>query len=82
MKVVRLLLVLCVVAPTCGCTMFDRALHELKPHRLWRFNRHDAPGRADSAFFSVRDGDEFDSAGLEPGLPQSHSELKQREEGQ
>jgi hypothetical protein len=30
-------------------------LHELQPHRLWRVNRGPAPGREDSAFFSVSD---------------------------
>lgn len=30
-------------------------LHELQPHRLWRLNYTDTPGRSDAAFFSVSD---------------------------
>ncbi len=41
----------------CGCsTMVEHsrtALHELKPHRLWRWNRHPAP-RGD-VYFSISD---------------------------
>jgi len=35
-----------------GCS---RVMHELQPHRLWRMNYTDAPGRADGAYFSVDD---------------------------
>ena len=39
-----------VVLPGC-----QSLLHELQPHRLWRWNYHDSPGRADSAFYSLSD---------------------------
>jgi hypothetical protein len=37
-------------------------LHELQPHRLWRMNYSDSPGRTDGAFFSVEDELPDDSA--------------------
>lgn len=55
MKFSRVLLVLSISFLSTGCTTFDKALHELQPHRLWRVNRGPAPGREDSAFFSVPD---------------------------
>ncbi len=42
-------------ASTVGCTTMDKMMHELKPHRMWRVNRQDKPGRADAAFYSVSD---------------------------
>jgi hypothetical protein len=35
--------------PGCGL------LHELQPHRLWRWNYQDAPDRTSGALFSVPD---------------------------
>lgn len=57
MKALRILIVMLAASSAVGCTALDRTLHELKPHRLWRLNRHDAPGREDAAFYSVRDPD-------------------------
>lgn len=55
MKFSRALLVLSLAFACTGCTSFDKMLHELQPHRLWRINRGPAPGREDAAFFSVSD---------------------------
>ncbi len=63
MKRLRILLILLATASAGGCQMFDRALHELQPHRLWRMNRQPAPGREDAAFYSIAD----DVAVREPG---------------
>ncbi len=34
----------------CGALM-----HELQPHRLWRMNYYDSPGRSEQAFMSISD---------------------------
>lgn len=61
MNATRLLLAVLVAFGATGCTAFDRTLHDLKPHRLWRLNRYDAPGREDANFYSVRDHDAEDA---------------------
>ena len=38
-----------------ACTGCQTIMHELQPHRLWRLNYTDAPGRPDSAFMSIDD---------------------------
>ncbi len=55
MRTLKIALLLMALGSSVGCTTMDKMMHELKPHRLWRFNRHPAPGRADSAFYSVSD---------------------------
>jgi hypothetical protein len=30
-------------------------LHEMQPHRLWRWNYQESPGRTDAALFSIDD---------------------------
>ena len=37
------------------CTGCQSVLHELQPHRLWRLNYTDAPGRSDGSFLSIDD---------------------------
>ena len=40
------------VLPLAGCSTIA---HELQPHRLWRWNYQEAPGRTDDALFSIDD---------------------------
>lgn len=40
------------VLGTSGCSSF---LYELQPHRLWRLNYQEPPGRTDGVLFSVDD---------------------------
>ncbi len=35
-----------------GCSSIT---HELQPHRLWRWNYYEPPGRTDGALFSIDD---------------------------
>lgn len=35
-----------------GCSSIS---HELQPHRLWRWNYYEPPGRTDDALFSIDD---------------------------
>lgn len=45
--------VICLAMSTLtGC---QSLLHELQPHRLWRWNYQDAPGRTEGAYFSISD---------------------------
>lgn len=44
---ILLLLTLCT-----GCQSF---LHEMQPHRLWRMNYTDHPGRSDGSLLSIDD---------------------------
>lgn len=37
------------------CTGCQSITHELQPHRLWRLNYSDAPGRSDGSFLSIDD---------------------------
>lgn len=37
------------------CTGCQSIMHELQPHRLWRLNYTDAPGRSDGSFLSIGD---------------------------
>lgn len=46
----RLLILL--LLSTCGC---ESIRHELQPHRMWRLNHHEPPGRTDGVYFSVDD---------------------------
>ncbi len=47
------LAVICLAMSTLtGC---QSLLHELQPHRLWRWNYQDAPGRTDGAYFPISD---------------------------
>lgn len=69
MKFSRAFLVLSLTFACTGCTTFDKALHELQPHRLWRVNRGPAPGREDSAFFSVSDNLAVEAP--VPGVPEA-----------
>jgi hypothetical protein len=55
MKFKAILLLLPLAFASTGCTSFDKMMHELQPHRLWRINSGPAPGRTDSAYFSVHD---------------------------
>ncbi len=38
-----------------SCTGCQSVMHELQPHRLWRLNYTDAPGRSDGSFLSMDD---------------------------
>lgn len=55
----RALLVVPVLATLClsGCTTFNESVsntfHNLRPHRLWRMNRHPEPRR--DVYYSVSD---------------------------
>ncbi len=52
-KLMMRLIILSLVLFSCtGCQSF---LHELQPHRLWRLNYTDAPGRSDGSFLSIDD---------------------------
>jgi len=48
----RLTALLLILVSCTGCQSF---LHELQPHRLWRLNYTDAPGRSDGSFLSIDD---------------------------
>ena len=48
----RLTALLLLLSTAVGCQSF---LHELQPHRLWRLNYTDAPGRSDGSFLSIDD---------------------------
>lgn len=48
----RLVCILLLTLPLTGC---QGLLHELQPHRLWRMNYTDSPGRTDGAYFSISD---------------------------
>ena len=48
----RLTTLLLILSTCTGCQSF---LHELQPHRLWRLNYTDAPGRSDGSFLSIDD---------------------------
>ncbi len=37
------------------CTGCQSIMHELQPHRLWRLNYTNAPGRSDGSFLSIDD---------------------------
>ncbi len=45
-----ILLALCLMLTGCSTMM-----HELQPHRLWRWNYQESAGRTDAALFSVDD---------------------------
>jgi len=53
----RLTALLLILVSCTGCQSF---LHELQPHRLWRLNYTDAPGRSDGSFLSIDDPIEED----------------------
>ena len=47
----KYLAVLVLLLSTCtGC---QSIMHELQPHRLWRLNYTNAPGRSDGSFLSI-----------------------------
>lgn len=48
----RPILAALLIASLSGC---QGLLHELQPHRLWRFNYMDNPGRSDAAYLSISD---------------------------
>jgi hypothetical protein len=48
----RNVLTLVLILTLSGCSSIT---HELQPHRLWRWNYHEAPGRTDDALFSIDD---------------------------
>jgi len=48
----RLSILLLILMSSTGCQSF---LHDLQPHRLWRLNYTDAPGRSDGSFLSIDD---------------------------
>ena len=49
---IRLTVLFCLLVTGTGCQSF---MHELQPHRLWRLNYTDAPGRSDGSLLSVND---------------------------
>jgi hypothetical protein len=48
----RNLLTMTLFLTLSGCSSI---MHELQPHRLWRWNYHEPPGRTDDALFSIDD---------------------------
>ena len=48
----RIALPLALLITLSGCSTI---MHELQPHRLWRWNYHEPPGRTDDALFSIDD---------------------------
>jgi hypothetical protein len=48
----RNILTLTLMLTLSGCSSI---VHELQPHRLWRWNYHEPPGRTDDALFSIDD---------------------------
>lgn len=46
------ILTLALILTLSGCSSI---MHELQPHRLWRWNYHEPPGRTDDALFSIDD---------------------------
>ena len=48
----RMILSLALLFILSGCSSI---MHELQPHRLWRWNYHEPPGRTDDALFSIDD---------------------------
>ena len=48
----RNVLTLALMLTLSGCSSI---MHELQPHRLWRWNYHEPPGRTDDALFSIDD---------------------------
>ena len=48
----RLTFLALILMTSSGCADL---MHNLQPHRLWRFNYYDSPGRSDNAYFSVQD---------------------------
>ena len=48
----RLIALLLILSTCTGC---QTIMHELQPHRLWRLNYTDAPGRSDGSFLSIDD---------------------------
>ncbi len=48
----RLLSLCLLLTCTTGC---EALRHELQPHRMWRWNYHEPPGRTDGVYFSIED---------------------------
>ena len=48
----RIVLPLALMMTLSGCSSI---MHELQPHRLWRWNYYEPPGRTDDALFSIDD---------------------------
>jgi hypothetical protein len=48
----RILFPLALLMALSGCSSI---MHELQPHRLWRWNYQESPGRTDDALFSIDD---------------------------
>ena len=48
----RMIFLSLLLLSSTGC---QSLLHELKPHRLWRINYYDPPGRTDGVYMSVVD---------------------------
>lgn len=61
MKTIKIVCLLLLAVLSVGCTTIDKMKHELQPHRLWRMNRQDKPGRADAAFYSISDSEVEDA---------------------
>ena len=51
-NILTLALMLALMLTLSGCSSI---MHELQPHRLWRWNYHEPPGRTDDALFSIDD---------------------------
>lgn len=49
---VRLSVVLALMLFSSGCSSI---MHELQPHRLWRWNYQEPSGRTDGVYFSIDD---------------------------
>ena len=51
-RVLSLFAVFSLLLVGAGC---QSIMHELQPHRLWRMNYSDTPGRSAGAYFSLSD---------------------------
>jgi hypothetical protein len=52
MKWMRFPAMMCLILAGSGCSTI---MHELQPHRLWRWNYQESSGRTDGVYFSVED---------------------------
>jgi hypothetical protein len=48
----RLICLCLLLFTSTGC---QSIMHELQPHRLWRMNYQESPGRTDGIYMSVQD---------------------------
>lgn len=49
---IRASVLICSLLASSGCSSI---MHELQPHRLWRWNYQEPSGRTDGVYFSVED---------------------------